>query len=319
MTVLSNHWIQKRTPHWERLTALVAAQSHTLSRSELQELALLYRQVASDLSTLRQDRTSAALAAQVNQLLARAHHIIYSSRKSSWRNFFLFLRDDYPRIFREQKSYVFAALLMLLVGAGIAAAFTLADPRFATPILGPSIMQSVERHEMWTDSIVSIAPQAASGIMTNNLTVSFTAFSGGLLFGAGSIYLLFLNGLMLGAIAVICQKAGMALSLWSFVAPHGSLELPAIILAGAAGLRLGYGMLFPGIYRWKDSVALAGRESVRLVSGVIPMLFIAGSLEGFFSPSAATMALKFSVGAGLFVVLLIWLFRPLPSTAAESR
>jgi uncharacterized membrane protein SpoIIM required for sporulation len=321
MTVLSNRWIQKRTPHWERLTALVAAttQSHTLSRSELQELALLYRQVASDLSTLRQDRTSAALAAQVNQLLARAHHIIYSSRKSSWRNFFLFLRDDYPRIFREQKNYVFAALLMMLVGVGIAAAFTLADSRFATPILGPSIMQSVDRHEMWTDSIVSVAPQAASGIMTNNLTVSFTAFAGGLLFGAGSIYLLFLNGLMLGAVAVICQKAGMALSLWSFVVPHGSLELPAIILAGAAGLRLGYGMLFPGIYRWKDSVALAGRESVRLVSGVIPMLFIAGSLEGFFSPSAAPMALKFSVGAGLFVLLLIWLFRPLPATAAEPR
>jgi uncharacterized membrane protein SpoIIM required for sporulation len=319
MTVLSNHWIQKRTPHWERLTALVAAaaQSHSLSRSELQELALLYRQVASDLSSLRQDRTSTALAAQVNQLLARAHHIIYSSRRSSWRNFFLFLRDGYPRVFRTQRNYVFAALVIMLAGTVIAAAFTLTDARFATPILGPSILQSVERHQMWTDSIVSVAPQAASGIMTNNLSVSFTAFAGGLLFGAGSIYLLFLNGLMLGAVAVVCQKAGMALSLWSFVAPHGSLELPAIIIAGAAGLRLGHGMLFPGIYTWKDSVALAGRESVRLVSGVIPMLLIAGSLEGFFSPSAAPMALKFSAGAGLFALLLIWLFRPLPQGDAE--
>jgi uncharacterized membrane protein SpoIIM required for sporulation len=319
MTVLSNHWIQKRTPHWERLTALVAAaaQSQNLSRSELQELALLYRQVASDLSSLRQDRTSTALAAQVNQLLARAHHIIYSSRRSSWRNFFLFLRDGYPRVFRAQRNYVFVALVIMLTGTVIAAAFTLTDARFATPILGPAILQSVERHQMWTDSIVSVAPQAASGIMTNNLSVSFTAFAGGLLFGAGSIYLLFLNGLMLGAVAVVCQKAGMALSLWSFVTPHGSLELPAIIIAGAAGLRLGHGMLFPGIYKWKDSVALAGRESVRLVSGVIPMLLIAGSLEGFFSPSAAPMALKFSVGSGLFALLLIWLFRPLPQGDPE--
>jgi uncharacterized membrane protein SpoIIM required for sporulation len=320
-TVLSNQWINKRTPHWERLTSLVAAAGQNrlrgLSRSELQELALLYRQVASDLSTLRQDRTSAALAAQVNHLLARAHHIIYSSRRSSWRSFFLFLRDGYPRVFRQQIGYVFAALVLMLVGTLLAAAFTLANPRFAAPILGPEVMASIERHEMWTQSIVSVAPQAASGIMTHNITVSVFAFAGGLLFGFGSVYLLFLNGLMLGAVAVACQQAGMAVPLWSFVVPHGSLELPAIVITGAAGLRMGYGMLFPGIYTWKDSVSRAGAEAVRLVSGTIPMLFIAGCLEGFFSPSAAPVALKFSVGAGLFLLLLIWLFRPLPMAVAE--
>jgi uncharacterized membrane protein SpoIIM required for sporulation len=321
MTVLSNLWIQKRTPHWERLTTLVAAASQNrlkgLSRSELQELALLYRQVASDLSTLRQDRTSAALAAQVNHLLARAHHIIYSSRKSTWRNFLLYLRDGYPLVFRQQIRYVFAALVLLLGGTLVATAFTLADARFAAPILGPTILENVERHEMWTNSIVSVSPQATSGIMTNNLSVSFGAFAGGLLFGLGAVYMLFLNGLMLGAVAVVCQKAGMGILLWSFVAPHGSLELPALVIAGAAGLRLGHGMLFPGIYKWKDSVARAGGEAVRLVSGVIPMLIIAGSLEGFFSPSGAPVALKFSIGAGLFALLLVWLFRPLPESAAE--
>jgi uncharacterized membrane protein SpoIIM required for sporulation len=122
---------------------------------------------------------------------------------------------------------------------------------------------------------------------------------------------------MLGAVAVVCQKAGMGVLLWSFVAPHGSLELPALVIAGAAGLRLGHGMLFPGIYKWKDSVARAGGEAVRLVSGVIPMLMIAGTLEGFFSPSSAPVALKFSIGAGLFALLLVWLFRPLPESAVE--
>jgi len=320
-SILSNLWIQKRTPYWERLASLVAAAGPThlkgLSRSELQELALLYRQVASDLSTLRQDRTSAALASQINHLLARAHHIIYSSRKSTWRNFFLFLRDGYPLFFRQQIGYVFAALVIMLGGALVAMAFTLANPRFAAPILGAGVMSSVERHEMWTRSIVGIAPQAASGIMTNNLSVSFGGFAGGLLFGFGAFYVLFLNGLMLGAVAVVCQQAGMAIPLWSFVAPHGSLELPAIVIAGAAGLRLGHGMLFPGIYRWKDSVARAGGEAVRLVSGVIPMLIIAGSLEGFFSPSDAAVSLKFAVGGGLFLLLLLWLFRPISRAAAE--
>jgi uncharacterized membrane protein SpoIIM required for sporulation len=324
-TVLSNRWIQKRTPYWERLTALVASAQRSaggsgvrsLSRAELREMALLYRQVASDLSTLRQDRTSAALAAQVNSLLARAHHIIYSSRKSTWRNFLLFLRDGYPQVFRQQLGYVFASLVLLLSGALIAAAFTLADSRFGAQLAGPMVLSAIARHEMWTRSIVSIAPQATSAIMTNNLSVSFVAFAGGLTFGALSVFEMFQNGLLLGAIGVLCGKAGMAVDLWSFVAPHGSLELPSIVIAGAAGLRLGHGMLFPGIYRWKDSVAQAGREAVRLASGFIPLLIVAGTLEGFFSPSAAPVWLKFSVGGLLFSLLLLWLFRPLPQKVPE--
>ncbi len=254
-----------------------------------------------------------ALANKVNHLLARAHHIIYSSRRSSWRNFFLFLRDGYPRVFRRQIGSVFASLILLLLGTVLATAFSLANPHFAAPILGPRVMNSIARHEMWTHSIVSVAPQAASGIMTHNITVSMLAFAGGLAFGTISVYLMFLNGLMLGAVAVACQRAGMAIPLWSFVVPHGSLELPAIVIAGAAGMHLGRGMLFPGIYRWKDSVAKAGAEAVQLVSGTIPMLFVAGCLEGFFSPSSAPVALKFSVGAALFVLLNVWLFRPLPN------
>ena len=323
-TVLSNRWIQKPTPYWERLTTLVASAQQSaggsgirsLSRAELREMALLYRQVASDLSTLRQDRTSAALASQVNALLARAHHIIYSSRKSTWRNFLLFLRNGYPQVFREQRNYVFVALVLLLAGALVAVGGSFGDLHFAERLAGPMVVQAIARHEMWTRSIVGMEPAASSFIMTNNLSVCFAAFAGGLTFGAFSIYEMFVNGLLLGAIGVLCGKAGMAVSLWSFVAPHGSLELPAIIIAGAAGLRLGHGMLFPGIYRWKDSVALAGREAVRLVSGIIPMLIIAGSLEGFFSPSAAPVWLKFSVGGALFCLLLLWLFRPLPQAEA---
>jgi uncharacterized membrane protein SpoIIM required for sporulation len=100
----------------------------------------------------------------------------------------------------------------------------------------------------------------------------------------------------------------MSRDLWSFVCPHGSLELPAIFIAGGAGLRLASGMLFPGLYSRRDSIARAGREAVRLVAGIIPMLVIAGTIEGFFSPSATPAGLKFAVGAMLFTLLLLWLF-----------
>jgi uncharacterized membrane protein SpoIIM required for sporulation len=140
-------------------------------------------------------------------------------------------------------------------------------------------------------------------------------FASGIVFGLGTLLNLFVNGMMLGVIGAACAQYGMSLLLWSFVAPHGSLELPAIIISGGAGFRLGYGMLFPGGLRWKDSVALGGIEAAKLVSGIIPMLVVAGCLEGFFSPSNAPVWLKFTVGGLLFTLLNVWLFRPVKPRA----
>jgi uncharacterized membrane protein SpoIIM required for sporulation len=154
--------------------------------------------------------------------------------------------------------------------------------------------------------------------MTNNLSVSFMAFAGGILFGVGTFVLLLNNGMMLGVIGVACHQYSMSLALWSFIAPHGSLELPAIIIAGGAGFRIGRAMLFPGGYRWKESVAKGGIEATQLVAGVIPMLVVAGCLEGFFSPSHAPVWLKFVVGGLLFVLLVSWLFRPVKSAAVAQ-
>lgn len=312
--ILSNQWIAKRRPQWDRLAALLAQSDQTglgqLSRAELQEMALLYRQVAADLSVLRQDTTARTYAEHVNHLLARAHHIIYSGRKTSLASLFHFLRDEYPAIFQRQFRFVLASLLVSLAWGALGVVLTNAKPEFMRHFLGPQMIATMERHEMWTESIVTMAPMASSAIMTNNLAVSFATFASGIAFGVGTFYYLFVNGMMLGVVGAACHQYGMSIALWSFVAPHGSLELPAILIAGGAGFRLGYAMLFPGALRWKDSVARGGIEATRLVSGVIPMLVVAGTLEGFFSPKHLPVALKFSVGAVLFTLLLLWLFRP---------
>ena len=131
---LSNSWIQKRRPHWDRLAALLGQSDQAglkqLSRTELQELALLYRQVAADLSVLRQDATARTYAAYVNQLLARAHHIIYSRRKTNLLTLFRFLRDDYPAIFRAQIRYVLASLLISGACGLLGVVLTTARPEF---------------------------------------------------------------------------------------------------------------------------------------------------------------------------------------------
>lgn len=279
---------------------------------------MLYRQVAADLSVLRQDPTARTYAGYVNQLLARAHHIIYSGRKTNLLTVFRFLRDEYPAIFQRHVPYVAASLLISLACGLLGVVLTSARPEFMRHFVGPQMIATMERHQMWTESIVSVAPKETSRIMTNNLTVSFQTFAGGISFGLITLYSLFVNGMLLGVIGAACHHYGMSVALWSFVAAHGSLELPSIIIAGAAGLRLGHAMLFPGGYRWKDSVARGGIEATRLVSGIIPLLVIAGCLEGFFSPSHAPVWLKFTVGAVLFTLLNLWLFRPVkgPKIAA---
>ncbi len=318
--ILSNTWLARRRPHWDRLQALLAQADSSglarLSRAELQEMALLYRQVAADLSVLRQDSTARTYAAHVNQLLARAHHIIYSGRKTSLLSLFRFLRDDYPRIFRRNLPYLAASLGITLACAAFGAVITSARPEFMRHVLGPEMIATMERHQMWTHSVVRMAPMATSFIMTNNLSVSFMTFAGGITFGFLTLFSLFSNGMELGVIGAACHHYGMSVSLWSFVAPHGSLELPSIVIAGAAGLRLGRSMLFPAGYRWKDSIARGGIEATRLVSGIIPLLVIAGCLEGFFSPSQAPNWLKFTVGGMLFALLNLWLFRPVNAKVA---
>jgi uncharacterized membrane protein SpoIIM required for sporulation len=321
--ILSNQWLQKRRPYWDRLSWLLnqAAEGgvRRLSRAELRETALLYRQAASDLSTLRQDSTARAYAELVNQLLARAHHIIYSSRRKGFRRVFDFLYDGYPAIVQRQFRYVVLSLAILLAGGALGTVLTLARPQFMRHMLGPAMVDTIEHHKMWTESIVGVEPAASSAIMTNNITVCFISFAGGIVFGLGAILSMFNNGMLLGVVGVACAQHGMAVDLWSFVAPHGSLELPSIVLAGAAGLRLGRGVVFPGLYRWRDSIALAGVEATRMVAGTIPLLIVAGTLEGFFSPSAAHVWLKFTVGGTLFTLLLVWLFRPVGGVRQPSE
>ncbi len=312
--MISTHWLAKRKPYWERLEALLREATRNgigaLTRTELRELSLLYRQTAADLSALREDRSSQNVAAYLNRLLARAHNIIYAGRGSSASGIWQFYRYRYPQIFRAMFGYTATALGIFAAGALVGLLLTVVRPEFMHQILGPRMVETIERRQMWTHSIVSMKPVASSAIMTNNMGVAFVTFASGITAGVLTLYLLVFNGLMMGVIAAACWMAGMSVPLWSFVAPHGVLELPAIFIAGGAGFRIAHGLLFPGSLSRRDSLAVAGGDAVKLVLGTIPMLIVAGVLEGFLSPSAAPAALKFSVAALLFAVLVVYLSLP---------
>jgi uncharacterized membrane protein SpoIIM required for sporulation len=180
------------------------------------------------------------------------------------------------------------------------------------------MMDTIDRREMWTHSIVAVKPLASSAILTNNLSVSFAAFAMGITAGIGTTWILFFNGMLLSVVGAACHRAGMSVALWSFVAPHGALELPAICIAGGAGLLLGRGLVVPGLLPRRDALRLDARSAVQILLGVVPLLVIAGIIEGFISPVTIEPAVKFAIGASMLVLLGLYLLRAGATRAASS-
>ncbi len=278
-----------------------------LSPGQLQELALLYRQTASDLATVREDPANSTLARYLNQLLGRAHNLIYMGRKAKRRGIWTFYKEGFPAIFRATFSDTLAAFLIFLAAGVGAFLMSTGDPAFSRHLLGPHMIATIEKHEMWTHSIVTVKPVASSVILTNNLSVSFATFAMGITAGVGTVYMMLVNGLLIGVISAACWHEGMSLQLWSFVAPHGILELPAIFIAGGAGFGIARGLLFPGTLPRRESLVQAGARSVRLVLGTIPMLLVAGFVEGFVSPADLNYKIKFLLSGALGTPLVFYL------------
>ncbi len=148
----------------------------------------------------------------------------------------------------------------------------------------------------------------ASFVMMNNITVAFKAFAWGIMFMIGTVYILVFNGLYIGAIAGLCHVNGVALALWSFVSPHGYIELTTIFIAGGAGMKLGYSLIAPTTLTRKQTLVDAAKTAIKLLGGCVVLLVIAGIIEGFVSPSNLSNAIKIGFGALTGVLLFTYLF-----------
>ena len=196
------------------------------------------------------------------------------------------------------------------------------DPQFIEAVAPPGMRERLEKGELWVYRINPIMPLESSRIMTNNIGVSLTFFALGLTFGVGTLLGLVSNGIHFGVVALVVGQTRMAPEFWAFVVPHGALEIPAILIGGAAGLIVGAALLFPHDLRRRDALVIRGRVAVKLVLGCVPILVIAGIIEAFFSPlPPAVMPLrtKVLVGAALFALLLVYLLKAGTSPAPAPK
>ena len=306
-------WIARRETNWQRLDSLLRKIEKkglkSLGAKEIRELASLYRSVAADLARARTQNLGNTLIQNLQSLTTRAYTQIYQgSRRQEWFGAVKFYRWGLPAIVRQTLPYTALATALFFLGGLVAWWYAWQDPSFMSLIVPPRIISKVrDDGELWMGSIVGIEPLASSGITINNLRVSFGAVAGGITAGAFTIYLMIFNGLLIGAVATLVSQNNLAYPFWAFVLPHGSLELPAIFLAGGAGLLIGKAILFPGKYRRLDALKLYGLQAVQLVFAIVPMLIIAGIIEGFFSPNPSIPdPIKYLTGLGLFVLLVMY-------------
>jgi uncharacterized membrane protein SpoIIM required for sporulation len=309
-------WIARREPNWQRLDALLKQVEKkglkSLQAAQIRELASLYRSVAADLARARTQQISNILIQSLQSLTTRSYTQIYQgSRRQEWQAILEFYRWGLPSVVQKTFAYIAAATALFLLGGLVAWWYSWQNPSFMSLIVPESLITKVrDDHKLWMGSIVGIEPLASSGIMINNLSVSFAAVAGGFTAGAYTAYLMIFNGLLIGAVGTLVGQNNLAYPFWAFVLPHGSLELPAIFFAGGAGFLLARAILFPGKYRRGDALKFYGSQAVQLVFGIVPMLIIAGTIEGFFSPNPSIPdPIKYLAGMGLFVLLVLYCSR----------
>ena len=297
-----DRFLLRNRPSWDRLAALLARArggAGRLTAAELDELVQLYQRVSSHLSYVRTYYRDPGLTARLTGLVASAGTLIYGTRPRTLRTMGDFFVTTFPAAVWHARRFVLASALLLLLPA-LAMGVWLANSPRALEAAGPAAVREAYVEEDF-EKYYSSAPAAefASSVFTNNVQVAMLAFAGGILFCGLTAYILVINGASLGAVAGLFAAVGQQPKFWGLILPHGLLELTAVVIAGASGLRLGWTLIDPGDRRRMDALAEEGRRAAAIVLGLIAAFAVAGVIEAFVTPSGLPTAAR--VGTGVLV------------------
>lgn len=309
-------FVRDRQSRWDRLEKLLKRMERSslqkMDRRSLQEFSGLYRACTSDLAYAQTYYAGTTLTQFLHQLVGRAHHQIYRTEPASLLGVWNFFRRDVPRAIRENLDAVTASLVLFLLAFSLGVAAGRADPRIATLVVPESILESIYAGQMWTDGLFSVVPASVSSalIFTNNISVAFMCFVGGMTFGLVTLGIIVLNGFLIGIVFALCAEHGMLGDLLTFIASHGMVEISSIIVAGAAGLLFAKALFNPGNLSRSDALSVQGKKAVTMALGCVPPLLAVGVVESFISPAPGVPAwAKIFLGLVLLVAYWTYVFR----------
>jgi len=312
-------FVRLRRPVWDTFERRLAASRRSLrgqGYDDLEEMALRYRQVLHD-HALAASRFPGTSAAGRLRALALEGTRRLTGRESRGGVLHFFLHT-FPRAFQRQLGATGIALALFLLTTVWGLALAVARPDLGLTILGPQAVQGLEEGHLWTESLVTTVPPAWSSslIATNNLSVALSAWSGGVLAGIVPLYVILLNGLMLGSIFGVTLQYSMAGELLKFILAHGLLEMTLVLVSAAAGLEIGRSIVVATDRPRGLVVRDAARGALVVLLGCLPWFPVLAVVETLVSPSAQLpFVLKATVGLALESLFLALALRPLAAEA----
>lgn len=307
-----DEFVRHKKPGWDDLAGLLGLEKglHKLPGDRIARVGQLYRAICADLMRARSAGYSRELVSYLDDLAARAHNAIYRAEPYRLRAAWELVAWRFPQTLRRNWRFFASACALFLIPFAITLWATLRDPAFAAEILPQGALEEMAAN--YSEGFGGGRSEGTDAMMTgfyvyNNIGIAFRCFATGIFFGLGSIYFLVFNGLFMGAVMGYVIDAGGGRNILTFVMGHGAFELTAIVISGAAGMRMGYALVRTRGRTRLGSLRASGPEVVTMVLGAAGMLAIAALIEGFWSPSGVPDEVKWSAAGGLWLLVIAYL------------
>ncbi|MCW8896625.1 MAG: stage II sporulation protein M [Flavobacteriales bacterium] len=306
-------FIKKNADKWKKMEQLV----HQKVKITPDENADLFIQLTNDLAFAKTYYPKSTTTEYLNQLAATVHHEIYQNKKESNRRFITFWKTELPLVIKNHHKQLLIAFLIFFISGVIGWVSAKYDDSFVRLILGDAYvnmtLENIENDDPMAVYKKSKELDMFLGITINNIRVSFVAFILGLFFSFGTGFILFFNGIMLGSFQYFFAAKGLLFESFLTIWIHGTLEISAIIIAGAAGITMGNSILFPKTYPRATSFIKGAKNGIKIVVGLVPIFITAGFLEGF-----VTRHTEMPIYLSLFIIFgsltfIIWYFIVYPN------
>lgn len=298
-------------PVADRLASLLRSVERSslrkIARSDLHEFPGLYRRLVSELAEARARGLPRERLVDLEALVIRAHAVLYAPLPVRLGRSLIDLLATFPGAVRRSWRYVGLATALLAVGGAWGYLEVGRDPSSAAILLPETLQRNAEESFQPGQTPREGDPVYGVFYFTNNARAALNAFALGATFGVGTVLVLLFNGVVLGATVAVVGTLGSPRAFLSFVLPHAGVELGAILIAAAGGLRLADGLLRPGWRRRSDALLEAARESLPLALGAAALLAVAGLVEGWISPMSWPLTTKAVIGGGLDLLLVLYL------------
>jgi uncharacterized membrane protein SpoIIM required for sporulation len=303
-------WLVARAAAWRSVVQHVAAlrvQRHATIDEALGAVEA-YRGLARDLATARRVAPNSRMTAGLESLYGQMHRLINRRPRGGIAALRLLFANEIPKATHELRARI-ASMGLLMVLSTLAGWWLVASfPTLISLFASDDMIEHVEQGHLWTEGIINVMPSSilSIGILANNIVVSILAFCAGIFLGLGTLYLIAMNGLMLGAAFAFVHQHGLARALFEFIAAHGPVELSVICIAGATGIALGESIIRPSVESRRDSFQACAHRIAPVLPLCALLLVGCGFIEGFVSPDPRfPMASRITIGVAYWLIMWI--------------